>query len=556
MQMLQPGPGNHETHGGSSNTGLQSMANVSSPRTMQAIGRGRGSLMHAGGSLGHMQNTMSTGNMQMTGQHPFPGNMSSSQHGGKPMGNMGNMPSVAGNVTMAPMQGMGRGTGIMGQRGKFGKKGKSRNIPMPLQGGPAGKGKGIPGVPVGGNAQGVIMNSQGGKPTMGMFSQGNNSMSSNVSGGKPLSGNLVGSGQQWGSGNMMSGIQNTVSGNQQFGGASSTAQTVGAGNYAATSVGGGAPAQPPPHYNAAIAQQQMIQNSGGSSSSHMAQGPRFPNTMNTAGHNPGAPMGHSGKQALQNMLRARGPSQFMNTGGSSQNISNSASGNPAQFVSPRPNFQGAQTQVSNASMQGAPGGTANRFGTIGGTSTTAGPSTGMNPRMPNQFTNQNVGLSSSGSAPASQFNSGGYAGSSQVPSASNSGAMQNINSYMMRGPQPGTYGTSGQVLMNRQNVMGGNMQGTAGPGTNFMSRVGQGNYMQSPNVNMGGVMQGAGYRNMGSGMQQQGAGPGGINSQSNMMERMRMQNPHLLAQLQKSPANAPPNAQGQQFGNAFQQNRF
>ena len=57
-------------------------------------------------------------------------------------------------------------------------------------------------------------------------------------------------------------------------------------------------------------------------------------------------------------------------------------------------------------------------------------------------------------------------------------------------------------------------------------------------------------------MQQQGAGPGGINSQSNMMERMRMQNPHLLAQLQKSPANAPPNAQNQQFGNSFQQNRF
>ena len=77
--------------------------------------------------------------------------------------------------------------------------------------------------------------------------------------------------------------------------------------------------------------------------------------------------------------------------------------------------------------------------------------------------------------------------------------------------------------------------------------------MQSPNVNMGNVMQGGTYRNIASGMQSQG-NSGNIN-QSNM-ERMRMQNPHLLAQLQRSPANAPPNSQNQQHNNPFQQNRY
>merc|ERR1719266_2521854 len=195
------------------------------------------------------------------------------------MGNMGNMPTVAGNVPMAPMQGMGRAGGLMGQRGKVGKKGKTRNVHMHHQGGPAGKR--IPGATVGGSAQGGLMNSQGGKPSMGMFSQGGNPMSSNISGGKPLSGNLGASGQQWGSSNLMTGIQNSVSGNSQFGTSSSAAQSVGTGGYGATSVGGGAPAQPPPHYNAAIAQQQMIQNTSGNAPSHMSQGPRFPNAMNT-----------------------------------------------------------------------------------------------------------------------------------------------------------------------------------------------------------------------------------------------------------------------------------
>merc|ERR1712179_674422 len=187
-------------------------------------------------------------------------------------------------------------------------------------------------------------------------------------------------------------------------------------------------------------------------------------------------------------------------------------------------------------------------------SPSVGPSTGMNPRMPNQFASQNASLTQAGNNPGNQFNSGNYRGSSQVPSGNSSTPMQNMNSYMMRGPQPGSYGASGQVMMNRQNVMSGNMQGTAGPGGNFMSRIGQNNYMQSPNVNMGSVMQGAGYRNMGTGIPQQAAGPGNLNPQSNMMERMRMQNPQLLAQLQRGPANAPPNNQNQQLGNAFQQN--
>lgn len=470
------------------------------------------------------------------------------------MGNMGNIPGVSGNVPMSQMQGMGRAAGIMGQRGKVGKKGKTRNVTIPTQGGPAGKGKVIPGVPVGGSGKGGIINSQGGKPSMGMFSQGNNSMPANVSGGKPLTGSMMGSGQQWGSSNMM---QTNASGNAQFGTASGTGQSIGAGSYAGASVGGGTPAQPPPHYNAAIAQQQMMQTASGGTS-HMGQGPRFPNTMNTGGpHNTGASMGHSGKQALQNMLRARGPSQFMSAGGNTpSNVANTAPGNPAQFVSPRQTFQGAVSQSSNVPIQGPPGAAGNRFGTMGGPSTTVGPSTGMNTRMPGQFSNQNVGLTQGGSNPSNQFNSGNYGGGSQGPPGSSGSSMQNMNSYMMRGPQPGGYGAGAQVMMNRQTVMGGNIPVTPGPVGSFMSRMGQGNYMQSPNVNMGTVMQGAGYRNMGSGMQQQAGGPGNINTQSNMMERMRMQNPQLLAQLQRGPANAPPNAPNQQLGNAFQQNRF
>ena len=553
MHVMQTGAGSHETHGGSANAGVQSLSNVSSPRTMLAIGRGRGSSMHSGGSLGHMQNTLPSGNVQMVGQHQYSGNMPSGQHGGKPMGNMGNIPGVGGNVPMAQMQAMGRATGLMAQRGNFGKKGKTRNVPMSTQGSIAGQGKAAHGVPMGSGAQGGIMNSQGGKPTMGMFPHGSNSMSSNVSGGKPLTGGVMGSGQQWGSGNIMPGVQNAVSGNLPFGAASGAVQSAGNGNYGASS-GGVAPTQPPPHYNTAIAQQQMMQNAGAGSSSHMTQGPRF--NMNTGGpHNAGAPIGHSGKQALQQMLRARGPSQFMNSGGNSQNVANTASTNQAQFVSPRQNFQGAP-QGSNASIQGTSGGTTNRFGNIGSSSTSVGPSTGMNPRMPNQFASQNASLTQAGNNPGNQFNSGNYRGSSQVPSGNSSTPMQNMNSYMMRGPQPGSYGASGQVMMNRQNVMSGNMQGTAGPGGNFMSRIGQNNYMQSPNVNMGSVMQGAGYRNMGTGIPQQAAGPGNLNPQSNMMERMRMQNPQLLAQLQRGPANAPPNNQNQQLGNAFQQNRF
>ena len=141
--------------------------------------------------------------------------------------------------------------------------------------------------------------------------------------------------------------------------------------------------------------------------------------------------------------------------------------------------------------------------------------------------------------------------------------MQGMNSYMMRGPQPGGgygvggMGPSGQGMMGRQNVMGGNMIGVQGEGGNFMPRMGQGNYMQSPNVNMTGVMPGGGYRNMGSSMPQQTGGQGNISAQSNMIDRMRMQNPQLLAQLQRGPANAQSNASNnQQMGSGFQQNRF
>ena len=533
MQMMQPATGGHEPHVGNANVGMQSMSNISSPRSMMAIGRGRGSLVHPGGSLGHMQNAMSSSNMQLSGQHQFAGSMPSSHHGGKPVGNIGNIPGVGGHGPMAHMQGMSRGAGLMGQRGKSGKKGKTRNIAIPPQGGPVGRGKGIPGVPIG---SGQGMNTQGsGKPAIGMFSQGNNSMSRNAAGN-----NMMGSGQHWGSSNM-AGMQGNVSGNPQFGGAPGAA--TGTSNY-----GSGTPAQPPPHYNAAIAQQQMLQ-SASAGSSHMSQGSRFPNAMNPAGsHNTGGPIGHSGKQALQNMLRARGP-QYMNTGGSAQNVANTAPGNPAQFVSPRQGFQGPTQQASNTAMQGAAG-SSGRFGS-GGATSNVGPTSGMNPRLASQF-GQNVGPTQGSTNSSGQYNTANYGGSS----GNSTNSMQNINSYMMRSAQPGSYGSGGQVMMNRQNVMSGNMQGQPGAGGNFMSRMGQGNYMQSPNVNMGNVMQGAGYRNMGSGMPQQSAGPGNVNPQTNMMERMRMQNPQLLAQLQRGPANAPSNNPSQHLGNSFQQNRF
>ena len=542
--MMQGVSSNHPNQVGNTNTGMPSMANVSSPRSMLAIGRGRGSMMNAAGSMGHMHTSMPTGNMQITGQNHFSGHIQTGQLGGKPMGNMGNIPGVSGNLQMSQMQGMGRAAGVMVQRGKLGKKGKSRNVAMPNQGGPVGKGKVISGATVGGAGQGGVMNCQGGKPAMGMFPQGGNSISTNVSGGKPLTGNMMGSGQQqWGSNSMMSGIQT----NAQFGATSSSGQALGSGTY-----GGGTPAQPPPHYNAALAQQQMMQSASGGGASHLGQGPRFTNTMNTGGaHNTVAPMGHTGKQALQNMLRARGPSQFMSVGGNNpSNVGNNPPGNPSQFVPPRQNFQGAQN--SNASLQGAAGGTSNRFGAMGGPSSSA---SSANPRMPSQFNTQNVGLAQSGNNPGNQFNSGNYGGGSQGPPGSSSGPMQNMNTYMMRGPQPGGYGSSSQIMMNRQNVMGGNISGTPGGAGGFMSRMGQGNYMQSPNVNMGN-MTGHGYRNMGSGMPQQAGAQGNISSQSNMMERMRMQNPQLLAQLQRGPANAPSNPSNQQMGNAFQQNRF
>ena len=542
MQMLQSGQGGHEVQGVNSNAGIQSVSNVSSPRSMMAIGRGRGTLMHGGGTLSHIQNTVPHGGMHIPGQHPYSG-MSGTQHSGKPMGNM---PNVGGNMALGQMQGMGRSGSLMGQRGKFGKKGKTRNIP--IQGGQVGKGKGIPGVPGGGNNQSGILSSQGGKPSMGMYSQGNNSLPQNASGGNPMSGNMGGPGQQWGSNNMMSGMPSNVSGNSQFGSSTSAGSSVGSSNYGTTGMSG-APSQPPPHYNAAVAQQQMIQNASGGSSSHMAQGARFPNMNSGGSHATGAPIGpgHSGKQALQNMLRARGP-QFMNTAGNAPSVSGSTPGNQAQFVSPRQSFQNAPAQASNNTMQGTASGTSNRFGGIGGAPSNVGATSGMS-RMQNQFNNQNLGV---GQNTSNQFNSGNYGSSPQVSSSNSSSSMPNMNSYMMRGAQPGSFSTNNQVMMNRQNVMGGNMPGAPGPGGNFMPRMGQNNYMQSPNVNMGNVMQGGSYRNIGSGMQPQ---PNAVNSQSNM-ERMRMQNPHLLAQLQRSPANAPPNSQNQQHGNPFQQNRF
>merc|ERR1712223_1941405 len=167
MQLMQSGQGSHEVQGVNSNTGLQSASNVSSPRSMMAIGRGRGTMIHGGG-----------------------------------------------NMPVGAMQGMGRGGNLIAQRGKFGKKGKTRNIPT--QGGPVGKGKGIPGVP-GGNTQSGMISSQGGKPSMGMFSQGGNSIPPNASGSGSMSGNMIGPGQQWGSNNMMGGMQNSASGNSQFG---------------------------------------------------------------------------------------------------------------------------------------------------------------------------------------------------------------------------------------------------------------------------------------------------------------------------------------------------
>ena len=539
MQLMQSGQGSHEVQGVNSNTGLQSASNMSSPRSMMAIGRGRGTMIHGGGNFGHMQNAGPPGSMHMPGQHPYAG--MTGVHSGKPMGNM---PNVGGNMPVGAMQGMGRGGNLMAQRGKFGKKGKTRNIPT--QGGPVGKGKGIPGVP-GGNTQSGMISSQGGKPSMGMFSQGGNSIPPNVSGSGSMSGNMIGPGQQWGSNNMMGGMQNSSSGNSQFG-SSNPGTTANSSGYGSSGVGG-QPSQPPPHYNAAVAQQQMIQNASGGNSSHMTQATRFPNINAAGSHSTGAPIGpgHSGKQALQNMLRARGP-QFMNTAGNAQ--SGNTPGNQAQFVSPRQNFQGAQSQASNSNIQGTTGGASNRFGNIGGASGNVGATSGINSRMQNQFSNQNLAM---GQSSSSQFSSGSYGSSPQVSSASSSGSMSGMNSYMMRGSQPGSYSTNNQVMMNRQNVMGGNMPGGPGQGGNFMPRMGQNNYMQSPNVNMGNVMQGGSYRNMGSGMQPQ-ANSGNIN-QSNM-DRMRMQNPHLLAQLQRSPANAPPNSQNQQHGNPFQQNRF
>ena len=541
LQMLQSGQGNNEVQVINSNTGMQSVSHLSSPRSMIATGRGRGNLMHGGGTFSHMQNNVPPGGMNVPGQHPYPGMPGALP--GKPMGNMSH---AGGNVPIGSMQVMGRGGNAMAQRGKFGKKGKTRNIPV--QGGSVGKGKGIPGVPGGGNNQTGMLSSQGGKPSMGMFAQGGNSVPQNAPGNSSISGNMIGPGQQWGSSNMMANMQGTVSGNAPFG-ASSNAGTTVSGNYGATGVGG-QPSQPPPHYNAAVAQQQMIQNAGGGNSSHMAQGTRFSNMNTTASHPTGAGLpGHSGKQALQNMLRARGP-QFMNTTGNTQSVSGNTPGNQAQFVPPRQNFQGGPSQASSNSIQGATSGTSNRFGSIGGSSSNIGASTGMNSRMQNQFSNQNLGM---GQNSNSQFNSGSYGTSAQVSSTNSSNSMSNMNSYMMRGTQPGSYGTNNPVMMNRQNVMGGNMPGGPGQGGNFMPRMGQSNYMQSPNVNMGNVMQGGTYRNIASGMQSQG-NSGNIN-QSNM-ERMRMQNPHLLAQLQRSPANAPPNSQNQQHNNPFQQNRY
>ena len=57
-----------------------------------------------------------------------------------------------------------------------------------------------------------------------------------------------------------------------------------------------------------------------------------------------------------------------------------------------------------------------------------------------------------------------------------------------------------------------------------------------PGPYSGNVLQGSGYRNMGSGIPQVAATAGNISASPNMAEMMRRQNPHLLAQLQRSPS--------------------
>ena len=123
MQMMQSGQGNHEVQGANLNSGIQSASNVSSPRSMMAIGRGRGTLMHGGGTLSQIQNTVPPGGMHIQGQHPYSGMPGT--HPGKPMGNM---PNVGGNIPLGQMQGMGRSGSLMGQRGKFGKKRTSETL--------------------------------------------------------------------------------------------------------------------------------------------------------------------------------------------------------------------------------------------------------------------------------------------------------------------------------------------------------------------------------------------------------------------------------------------
>ena len=249
---------------------------------------------------------------------------------------------------------------------------------------------------------------------------------------------------------------------------------------------------PPPHYNAAIAQQQQQQQQ------QQMMNPSMQQSNNMGGNNGQRFGGFSGnqtssKQALQNMLRARHPSP-----GFSNN----------QAYNRFPPNRMPQQQMFNNGM---------------------GPQGNTNMRMA-----------------GGQFQ--GMTANQQQFGGPNFQGQQGMNNYMMqpRGSQPG------------YNMGGGRQAGGGMMGQN------QGGFMGGPRMMAGGNQSGF----MQQQQQQQAGMTGnmgpqanyrmnhGNNKQQSNLNLMRMQNPQLLAQLQRGPANAPQNNQQGNQMNSYQQNRF
>ena len=316
------------------------------------------------------------------------------------------------------------------------------------------------------------------------------------------------------------------------------------GGYTGGGSGGGMGSQqsmgyPAPPYGAP--QQQSMQMGGsigprfGAPSQSMSAGVVGNQAMNASqASQPGT------KQALQNLLRTRGPNSYMSNnpvgatpvGASNVGMQNPVGGSQvSQFALPRQNYGGMRTQMPsappyNGRSQMGPGGGMNvqdtmsnpgQFGSMG-----SGPGQQQQQQQPQQ--QQQFGN-----------NFGG-------PSAMNAGG-----SYMMRQPQPGGYNPQSMMNRHQQPGMQQNMMtGGGGGGYNMggMNRMTGPGYMQSAaTVNMNSMQQQQQqqqqpYRPVMNIQQQQQQLQQQQQQQLQQQQMMqRMQTPQLMAQLQRGPAN-------------------